>query len=120
MLDVCVQRTTYGRQVDSFEKSLEVEDFGEKMQAVFIRAPRFTRLGPDVEVLARCTVDSAYDEEAEPVLAREGRVLACTFHPELTKDRRLHRLFVDLVDKRMSIIESAQQTPRARPAGVVA
>jgi 5'-phosphate synthase pdxT subunit len=79
LLDVDVERNAYGRQVDSFEAVVEPDYRG-----VFIRAPRIRRVGPGVEVLARY--------EGEPVLVREGRVLAATFHPELTDDRRIHEL----------------------------
>lgn len=79
LIDVDVERNAYGRQVDSFETVLEPDYRG-----VFIRAPRIRRVGPAVEVLAR--------HRGEPVLVREGRVFAATFHPELTDDRRVHRL----------------------------
>lgn len=79
LLDVTIERNAYGRQVDSFEARLEPDYVG-----VFIRAPRLRRVGPGVEVLAR--------HEGEPVLVRQGRVIAATFHPELTTDRRIHAL----------------------------
>ena len=79
LLDIDVERNAYGRQLDSFEAVLEPEGY----EAVFIRAPRIVRVGPGVEVLAR--------HGGDPVLVREGRVFAATFHPELTSDRRLHR-----------------------------
>jgi 5'-phosphate synthase pdxT subunit len=79
LLDVDVERNAYGRQVDSFEAVLEPD-----YEAVFIRAPRFTRVGEGVEVLAR--------HLGEPVLVRQGNVFAATFHPELTRDRRIHDL----------------------------
>ena len=79
LLDVDVERNAFGRQIDSFEAVLEPD-----YAAVFIRAPRFRRVGPTVEVLARF--------RGEPVLVREGRVLAATFHPELTEDRRVYDL----------------------------
>lgn len=88
LLDATVQRNGFGRQVDSFEVDLGLEDGSATVRAVFIRAPRFTRLGPSVEVLAHF--------DGEPVLVRQGRVLAATFHPELTADRWLHRRFVDI------------------------
>ncbi len=81
LLDVDLERNAYGRQVDSFEATLE-----PPYEAVFIRAPRITRVGPSVEVLARFRGD--------PVLVRSGRVFAATFHPELTRDRRIHRMVV--------------------------
>jgi len=79
LLDIDVERNAFGRQVDSFEAVLEPD-----YQALFIRAPRIRRTGPGVEVLARW--------EREPVLVRQGRVFAATFHPELTGDRRIQEL----------------------------
>jgi 5'-phosphate synthase pdxT subunit len=79
LIDIDVERNAFGRQVDSFEATLEPDYHG-----VFIRAPRIRRAGPKVEVLARWN--------REPVLVREGRVFAATFHPELTGDRRIHEL----------------------------
>lgn len=76
LIDLGVERNAFGRQIDSFEAVLEPD-----YPAVFIRAPRIRRVGPGVEVLARW--------RGEPVLVREGRVVAATFHPELTDDRRV-------------------------------
>ena len=90
VLDVSVARKAYGRQVDSFETTLETKLPGGTIEAVFIRAPRFTALGPGVETLA------AY--RGEPVLVREGRVLARTFHPELTRDAALHAFFLTMAE----------------------
>jgi len=90
VLDITVQRNAYGRQVDSFETDLRVVGLDEPFHAVFIRAPRVTRVG-SVEVLAR------HDEE--PVLVRQGRAWAASFHPELQADDRIHRLFVECVEK---------------------
>lgn len=88
-MDVAVLRNAYGRQVDSFEADLEAPVLGEEpLHAVFIRAPQVTRVDPGVEVLA--------DSEAGPVLVRQGRLLGATFHPELTPDRRVHRLLVEV------------------------
>lgn len=85
LLDAAIERNAYGRQVDSFETRLDVPALGGELGAVFIRAPRFRELGPEVEVLARL--------ESEPVLVRQGRVLAATFHPEIAGDDRLHAAF---------------------------
>lgn len=86
-IDIAVRRNGYGRQVDSFEASLEIEGLrGGPLDAVFIRAPVVERAGPEVEVLAR--VDD------RPVVCREGPVLVAAFHPELAGDLRLHQLFV--------------------------
>jgi 5'-phosphate synthase pdxT subunit len=79
LIDIDVERNAFGRQADSFEATLEPDFHG-----VFIRAPRIRRLGEGVEVLARWN--------GEPVLVREGRVFAATFHPELADDRRIHKL----------------------------
>lgn len=85
-LDATAVRNAYGTQVDSFAQPLDrgAASGLEGLRAVFIRAPRLADLGPGVEVLAR--VDGV------PVLVRQGRVLAATFHPELTDDPRVHRL----------------------------
>lgn len=89
LIDVSVRRNAFGRQVDSFETRLEAPALGrEPLPAVFIRAPRIVRVGAGVEVLARLG--------EECVLARQGCVLVATFHPELTPDRRVHRLFLSM------------------------
>ncbi len=85
LLDATVERNGFGRQADSFETALDVPALGGRLEAVFIRAPRFRALGPGVEVLARLG--------DEPVLVRQGGVLAATFHPEIAGDARLHALF---------------------------
>jgi len=87
-LDVAVRRNAFGPQVESFEAELAVDRLpGGDFPAVFIRAPVIERVGPDVEVLA--SVDG------RPVLCRQGVVLAAAFHPELSADLRLHRLFLE-------------------------
>ncbi|MBT8207284.1 MAG: pyridoxal 5'-phosphate synthase glutaminase subunit PdxT, partial [Acidimicrobiia bacterium] len=91
LLDASIVRNGYGRQIDSFETELEVRGLARPLAAVFIRAPRFTASGADVETLAKLS--------GEPVLLRQGNILAGTFHPELTGDSRLHRLFVDLIEE---------------------
>lgn len=88
-IDVGVERNAFGRQVESFETRLPTPAFGaEPLAAVFIRAPRIVRLGPAVEPLARLG--------EECVLARQENVLAASFHPELTADRRVQRLFLSM------------------------
>ena len=87
LLDAVVERNGFGRQVDSFETRLSAPAFGGELEAVFIRAPRFLSLGSEVEVLARL--------DGEPVAVRQGRVLALTFHPELTPERKVHRYFLE-------------------------
>ena len=89
LLDVAVRRNGYGRQVASFEADLELAGEEEPLRGVFIRAPRITERGPGVEVLAEL--------DGDPVLVREGRILAASFHPELTRDARVHERFLDLV-----------------------
>jgi 5'-phosphate synthase pdxT subunit len=89
LLDIDVERNAYGRQVASFEADLDLAGEREPLRGVFIRAPRVERVGGDVEVLAEL--------DGEPVLLRQGRFLVATFHPELTDDTRVHRLFLDLV-----------------------
>ncbi len=91
LIDLSVERNAFGRQLESFETVLESPALGAPgLPAVFIRAPRIVRTGPGVEVLARLG--------EECVLARQGSVLVATFHPELTSDRRVHRLFLDMLD----------------------
>ena len=88
-IDMSVRRNAFGRQVDSFEGDIEFEGLDGLVHAVFIRAPWVERVGPDVQVLARA------DEHI--VAVRQGAVLATAFHPEMTGDRRVHKLFVDMV-----------------------
>jgi pyridoxal 5'-phosphate synthase pdxT subunit len=87
LLDATARRNAFGRQLQSFEADLAVEGIGEDpLRAVFIRAPWIERCGPAVEVLATY--------EGHAVAVRDGSVLACAFHPELTEDPRLHALFM--------------------------
>jgi len=97
-VDAVVRRNGFGRQVASFETEL---DFGEgpPLPAVFIRAPYVVSIGPAVEVLATVRhrgSESGGESGESPALLRQGNVLASCFHPELTPDRRVHRLFVDM------------------------
>ncbi len=87
VLDLSVERNGYGRQVDSFVGTVDAPGLGGSLPAVFIRAPKIRSVGSDVEVLGT--------RGGEPVLVRQGRVVAATFHPELTKDDRVHRLAFD-------------------------
>jgi 5'-phosphate synthase pdxT subunit len=91
-IDMTVRRNAFGRQVDSFEGDIDVVGLDEPVRAVFIRAPWVERVGPDVEVLARA--------DDHIVAVRQGPVLATAFHPEMTGDRRVHKLFVDMVTGR--------------------
>jgi 5'-phosphate synthase pdxT subunit len=93
-IDMTVRRNAFGRQVDSFESDIELRGIpGPPLRAVFIRAPWVDRTGPGVEVLG---ADSG---TGRIVAVRQGWLLATAFHPELTSDLRLHRLFVDIVRK---------------------
>jgi 5'-phosphate synthase pdxT subunit len=94
LLDATIERNAYGRQLDSFEADLEMPVLGdEPLHGVFIRAPVATELGAGVEVLAR-------DDAGRPIALRQGQLLATAFHPELTGDRRLHRLLLDMIHER--------------------
>ncbi|MCH7787964.1 MAG: pyridoxal 5'-phosphate synthase glutaminase subunit PdxT [Acidobacteria bacterium] len=88
LLDAVVVRNGYGRQVASTEVDVDVDGLSGSFRAVYIRAPRVTAIGDDVEVLA--------SRNGDPVLLRSGAVLASAFHPELSGDDRLHEMFVDM------------------------
>ena len=89
VLDITAARNAWGRQVHSFTEPVSVPGLGGDLQGVFIRAPRITRVGKDVEVLA--------SYKGEPVGVRQGNAVALTFHPELTADRRVHAWFLNEV-----------------------
>jgi 5'-phosphate synthase pdxT subunit len=91
LIDIGVERNAYGRQVDSFVGEVDAPGLGGRLPAVFIRAPRFRRIGSDVEVLGRLPEGSSRNA-GEPVLVRHGAIVAATFHPELTGDPRVHQL----------------------------
>ncbi len=115
-IDLSVRRNGYGRQLASFECDLEVPALGAPpFHAVFIRAPLVESTGAEVEILAvnRTSADAAGaggpgvtvtglvdDPASTPVLCRQGPVLVAAFHPELTADRRVHRLFVSTIEER--------------------
>jgi pyridoxal 5'-phosphate synthase pdxT subunit len=91
-IDMTVRRNAFGRQVDSFEGDIAFAGLDSPVHAVFIRAPWVERVGEGVQVLARA---------ADHIVAvRQGPMLATAFHPEITGDRRVHRLFVDIVTGR--------------------
>ena len=92
-IDISVRRNAFGRQVDSFESTIST-DVGD-FQGVFIRAPRIERVGADVQVLGSIA--------NEPVLVRQGNVLAASFHPELSNDARLHEYFVSITANRKKV-----------------
>ncbi|MBJ6361749.1 pyridoxal 5'-phosphate synthase glutaminase subunit PdxT [Paenibacillus sp. GCM10012307] len=88
LMDITVARNAFGRQRESFETDLEVDGIEERVRAVFIRAPLITEVGLSVKVL------STYNREI--VTARQGNLLACSYHPELTDDFRLHAYFLQM------------------------
>ena len=101
LIDVTVERNSYGRQRESFEATGDPDASGGLAAApalpmVFIRAPRIRRIGSAVEVLAR--------HGGDPVLAREGPVMVATFHPELTDDLTVHRYFYRMVEGRAALV----------------
>jgi 5'-phosphate synthase pdxT subunit len=91
-IDITVRRNAFGRQVDSFEGDVAFDGLDDPVHAVFIRAPWVERVGAGVQVLATAA--------GHAVAVRQGRVLATAFHPEMTGDRRIHRLFVDIINGR--------------------
>jgi 5'-phosphate synthase pdxT subunit len=100
-LDIRVRRNAYGRQVDS---SIRIGKFRESpLEMVFIRAPKIEQVGPGVEVVAT--------EGSDPVVVRQGKAMAATFHPELSDDPRVHRAFLDLVGKGHPSRGQAGQAP---------
>jgi pyridoxal 5'-phosphate synthase pdxT subunit len=90
VMDIAVERNAFGRQVDSFEIDLKVEELGARpFHAVFIRSPLISSVGPEVKVLARLPTGAI-------VAARQGNIVVASFHPELTSDLRFHQYFVKL------------------------
>ena len=91
-IDIRIRRNAYGRQLDSSIRQgrfIQQQSGSSPLEMVFIRAPRIERVGKNVEVLAT--------EGADPVAVRQGRVMAATFHPELSEDTRIHQAFLDLI-----------------------
>lgn len=89
LMNITVKRNAYGRQQESFEASFEVSSFDKPFAGIFIRSPKITEYSEEVEILA--------EFEGVPILAKEGKLLACSFHPELTDDTRIHQLFLSMV-----------------------
>jgi 5'-phosphate synthase pdxT subunit len=99
-LDVSVRRNAFGRQVDSFESKVEIEGVdGGPVHAVFIRAPWVEEVADGVQVLGRVVGGAA---DGRIVAVRQGNLVATSFHPELTGDRRVHALFVDMVRRHLA------------------
>jgi len=98
-LDITVRRNAFGRQVDSFEGDVDFAGLDEPVHAVFIRAPWVEQVGAGVEVLARVSGAHHVQRSAAGriVAVRAGHLMATSFHPEVGRDDRIHRLFVDLV-----------------------
>jgi 5'-phosphate synthase pdxT subunit len=89
LLDVTVERNSFGRQKDSFEAELMITGVGEDFVGVFIRAPHIVEVGEDVEILSK--------HNGRIIAARQGQFLGCSFHPELTDDHRMTQLFINMV-----------------------
>lgn len=96
LMDVVVERNSFGRQVDSFEVELSIHGIGENIPAVFIRAPHIVDAGENVEILAK--------HEERIVLAREGQFLGCSFHPELTEDSGIMKYFIQMVRENIIVL----------------
>ena len=92
LMDIEVSRNAFGRQIDSFETDLNISGIdGPPMHAIFIRAPLITKVGKEVEILAEVS-------EGKPVAVRQGKILATSFHPELTGDSRMHSMFANIAN----------------------
>jgi 5'-phosphate synthase pdxT subunit len=104
LMDITVERNAFGRQVDSFEADLDVPVLGETpYHAVFIRAPKIVSVGPEAEAIARL-------EDGTVVAARQGRLLATAFHPELTDDTRFHQYFLSMIEGERTPAGAAVET----------
>ena len=90
LIDITIDRNAYGRQIDSFETKLTIKGLKKEFNAIFIRAPKIERIGKDIEVLAK--------HNDEPVLIKNSHALISTFHPEMTGDLRVHKLFLKMVN----------------------
>ena len=109
LMDITVRRNAFGRQIDSFEADLDVQELGKApFHGVFIRAPLIERVGPEVEVLAQL-------DDGTVVAAQQGNLLATAFHPELTADDRFHRHFVELALKAQTGAQEQPSQSRRKP-----
>lgn len=99
-MDITVERNAYGRQNDSTIQTAETKLPGGPLEMVYIRAPRIARTGPEVEIFA--------ERDGDPVLVRQGHLMAATFHPELGTDPRVHQMFLDLVRKHKASVPAAK------------
>jgi 5'-phosphate synthase pdxT subunit len=114
-LDVTVRRNAFGRQVDSFESEIAFDGLdGGPLHAVFIRAPWVEKAGDGVQVLGRVVGGPA---DGKIVAVRQGNLVATSFHPELTGDRRVHALFVDMVRGNMARTSPASEQDTGGDAG---
>lgn len=95
LMDINVKRNAFGRQVASFEASIDLKGIGDDLVGVFIRAPYIADAGEDVDVIA--------EYEGKIVACRQGMYLGCSFHPELTDDYRLHQYFVNMVKEKYAV-----------------
>lgn len=92
ILDVTIKRNAFGAQINSMEIDLKIKEFDIPYKAIFIRAPVVKEVGNSIEILA--------EVEEGPVFIRHGKVLGASFHPELTDDLRIHKMFIDIINKR--------------------
>ena len=92
LLDITVSRNWFGRQIDSFEKDIKIKGLKKPFRAVFIRAPIVKTVGKNIEILY--TIENQY-----PVAVKTEKILATSFHPELTNDLRIHKIFLEMIKK---------------------
>tara|TARA_B100001123_G_C15194719_1_gene980885 strand:- start:58 stop:657 length:600 start_codon:yes stop_codon:yes gene_type:complete len=92
LLDITVSRNWFGRQIDSFEKDIKIKGLKKPFRAVFIRAPIVKTVGENIEILS--TIENKY-----PVAVKTEKILATSFHPELTNDLRIHKIFLKMIKK---------------------
>jgi 5'-phosphate synthase pdxT subunit len=109
VLDATIERNAYGRQIDSDILTVETSLPGGPLEMVFIRAPRIAEVGDDVDVLAA--------RDGAPILIRQKNLLAATFHPELSRDTRVHRYFLQMIADSQAASASNASQARSVPAG---